>query len=46
MINDTATKILDLITHNDTVLTAMNLNNRLDKRIQILINKQEQKKKN
>lgn len=33
LINDTATKVLDLITHNDTILTAMNLNNRLDKRV-------------
>src|SRR5215204_1649128 len=36
LINDTATKVLDLITHNDTILTAMNLNNRLDKRVDIL----------
>jgi len=33
LINDTATKVIDLITHNDTILTAMNLNNRLDKRV-------------
>ena len=37
LINDTATKVLDLITHNDTILTAMNLNNRLDKRVDILL---------
>jgi hypothetical protein len=37
LINETATKILDLITHNDTILTAMNLNNRLDKRVDILL---------
>ena len=43
LINDTATKVLDLITHNDTVLTAMNLNNRLDKRVDIL--KQESAEK-
>jgi hypothetical protein len=36
LINETATKVLDLITHNDTILTAMNLNNRLDKRVDIL----------
>lgn len=36
LVNDTATKVLDLITHNDTILTAMNLNNRLDKRVDIL----------
>ena len=37
LIDDTATKVLDLITHNDTILTAMNLNNRLDKRVDILL---------
>jgi hypothetical protein len=36
LVNDTATKVLDLITHNDTILTAMNFNNRLDKRVDIL----------
>ena len=36
LINDTAIKVLDLITHNDTILTAMNLKNRLDKRVDIL----------
>jgi hypothetical protein len=36
LINDTATKILDLITHNETILTAINLNNRLDNRVDIL----------
>jgi len=40
LINDTATKVLDLITHNDTILTAMNLNNRLDKRVVDILLKQ------
>ena len=43
LINDTATKVLDLITHNDTILTAMNLNNRLDKRVDILLKQAAEK---
>src|SRR5215211_2028111 len=37
LINDTATKVLDLITHNDTILTSMNLNKRLDKRVEDIL---------
>jgi hypothetical protein len=36
LINDTAIKILDLVTHNDTVLTAMNITNRVEKKLDLL----------
>jgi len=41
LINDTATKILDLVTHNDTILTAMSATNKLTKQVDILKDKTE-----
>ena len=39
LINETSTKILDLMTHNETVLTAMNVTSKLSKQMDILKDK-------
>jgi hypothetical protein len=41
LINDTATKVLDLVTHNDMILTAMSATNKLTKQVDILKDKTE-----
>lgn len=41
LINETAVRILDLMTHNETVLTAMSMTNKLNKQIDILKDKAE-----